>query len=276
LEIIGLFLVHNEDLYIGQAIINVIDFCDTIIVANHRSTDRTSAVVAEIAQSHNKVQLVDITDPSESQSLIHKYVGTTTWIFGVDGDEIYDPQRLRTLREKLQIGSFSEYFRIVGNVLHCRELDNNRSRAKGYLAPPSRSMTKLFNFAALSRWDGPFTERLHGGNLTFVDGFDQNAICRIHHETPWEQSDLRCLHLCFLERSSIEPANKGTRLNIMEQTAAMSSRKTWIKTQFLKYLWGKSGYKRRNYMRGPVVEYDVRPFFIDYQSEHIDPAHTNS
>jgi len=65
----------------------------------------------------------------------------------------------------------------------------------------------------------------------------------------------------------------------MEQSAAMSSRRAWIKTQLLKYLWGKSDYKRRHYMRGPVVEYDARPFFVEYQgasSKNIDAADTNS
>jgi len=278
-RIVGIFLVKNEDQFIKQAISNVLDFCDEIIVSDNQSQDKTGEILKAIESKHQQVKIYEIDDPAQSQDLVTHFVGTNTWIFGVDGDEIYDPQRLSYLRKQLQIGDFSNYFRVVGNVLHCTELDGDRSCAKGYLAPPSRSMTKLFNFAALRRWDGPFIERLHGGNPTFIDGFDRYSIHRMHHETSWEQSDLRCLHVCFLPRSSVESGNRSARLNIMEQSAAMSSRRAWIKTQLLKYLWGKSDYKRRHYMRGPVVEYDARPFFVEYQgasSKNIDAADTNS
>ena len=45
LRIVGSVLVHNEDLFVEQAIRNVAAFCDRIHVVDHLSSDRTQAVL---------------------------------------------------------------------------------------------------------------------------------------------------------------------------------------------------------------------------------------
>jgi hypothetical protein len=49
MKIIGSVLVRNEDLYVEQAIRNVVDFCDRIHVVDHVSDDGTSEIVRALA-----------------------------------------------------------------------------------------------------------------------------------------------------------------------------------------------------------------------------------
>ena len=89
--------------------------------------------------------------------MIEQYAGTSTWVFGVDGDELYDAARLEGFREDLLGGGYDGVFKVASNVLNCVELDPERAR--GYLSPPSRSITKLYNFAAIDEWRGDGSER---------------------------------------------------------------------------------------------------------------------
>ena len=64
---------------------------------------------------------------------------------------------------------------ILGNVLNCITFNPAIGQAGGYLAPPCRSMTKLYNFNAIESWAGPCPERLHGGDgirVGYEGGFD--------------------------------------------------------------------------------------------------------
>jgi hypothetical protein len=86
-------------------------------------------------------------------------------------------------------------------VLNCDELEARSGLAWGWMAPPSRPVTKLFNLAAVETWtDCP--ERLHAGRPAFRPGYDWEARRNLFDEVGWEADPLRCLHLCFLSRSS--------------------------------------------------------------------------
>src|SRR5207302_4606979 len=86
--------------------------------------------------------------------------------------------------------------------------------AEGHLAPPCRSMTKLYNFKAITDWPG-CTQRLHGGEPQFRKGYDSLQRRNLHCEYGWEESFFRCLHLCFLRRSTID-SNTLVRPNVTE------------------------------------------------------------
>ena len=53
------------------------------------------------AEFPGKIELRSITDTRESHFLINGTAGTRTWIFAVDGDEIYDPVGLAKLRQEV-------------------------------------------------------------------------------------------------------------------------------------------------------------------------------
>jgi hypothetical protein len=216
-RIVGIVLVKNEDLFVEQAVRNVVDFCDELILADNGSTDGTGAILARLAAHHpDKVRLRPVTLPSESHDLIAPLAGQDVWVFGVDGDELYDPDGLRAFRPRLLAGEFDDSWLIRSNALHIVEL--TEGRASGYMAPPAPSMVKLHNFALIESWDGPHPERLHGNEgLRFKPGREERKLDLGRVEL-WETAQLRALHVCFLRRSSLE-AEPGQRVTIRDRQA---------------------------------------------------------
>lgn len=260
-KIIGIVLVRNEDLFVRRAVSNIIGFCDEILLCDNGSADGTQAILREFSTIHPKISYHALRHPSESHDLLQRFVGTPTWVFGIDGDEIYDPVRLALFRRRLLAGEFSSIWRMKGNVLHCTRLDIPTRHAQGYLAPPSRSITKLYNFEAISSWKGDTVERLHGGKIEFREGFHDLMKKNFQESIPWEETPLRCLHLCFLARSSLDQGRETARENIMEiYRGGMISRLL----RPIRLLLGRSAisnWKAEYYRRGPEVVLQVGDFF---------------
>lgn len=259
-RIIGILLVRNEDLLVERAVRNAARFCDEWILCDHRSTDQTASILERLAGDLPCARLHRITGPRESHELIKPFCGTNTWIFGVDGDEIYDPAGLERMRARMMLGEFVGSWMILGNVLHVTSLSSNGAEAKGHLTPPCRSMTKLYNFAAIESWDGYCPERLHGGHPVFREGFSGKERRNLYEETEWAAADFRCLHLCFSRRSSQDAAETARR-NIME-TYGSSRWHKWMAP--LRRAMGTARpdtWKEQRYRRGPEVSVDARPFF---------------
>jgi hypothetical protein len=178
----------------------------------------------------------------------------------VDGDELYDPARLEVFRKELLAGTFEHVFKIASNVLNCVNLDRDRKEATGYLSPPSRSITKLYNFGAIDAWVGDGSERLHGGTIAFRPGYDDTAVENMGERLSWDDSPVRCLHLCFVPRSSLD-AGATVRPILMESGMHDRSWRGALKRRLL----GRrpplqSAWKREKYMRGDLVTVDASPF----------------
>ncbi len=264
-QIVGIVLVRNEDVFVEQAIRNVAEFCDRIHAVDHVSTDRTWDVLRALDDEFDHFDARRTDHAGDSHKLIERYAGTDTWVFGVDGDELYDPVRLAGVRTELLAGAYGHVFKVASNVLNCVELDRERQTASGYLSPPSRSITKLYNFAALESWRGDGAERLHGGRLVFRSGYDERAVDNIGERIPWDETPLRCLHACFLRRSSADPASAPTFAGrpILEETAMQDrSRRAGLKRRLRRRSQPQvSAWKREKYMRGDLVTVDASPFF---------------
>ena len=259
-KIIGILLVRNEECFVEQAVCNVLDFCDQLFLVDHESSDRTVSILQRLQHSYpEKISLHQIQHPSESQDLLQPFIGTPIWIFGVDGDELYDPERLVGFRKRILAGEFDQEWMVLGNVLHVDELDKAACRVSGYLAPPSRSITKLYNFAAIEAWPGKTLERLHGGQPQFRPGFHEQKKRLLQHEYSWEESPLRCLHLCFLKRSSVE--SSAQRRNIMEIHAGRGLGFLKKIARALFCLPQSVSWKQRHYQRGERQTVDAIPFF---------------
>ncbi|EDY19387.1 hypothetical protein CfE428DRAFT_3072 [Chthoniobacter flavus Ellin428] len=138
-KIIGITLVRNEDIFVERAVRNVIDFCDRLIIADNYSTDETFEIVSKLAAEFpNKIELHRITDTRESHFLISGFAGSKTWIFAVDGDEVYDPVGLPRLREELLRGDYDDWWIVFGNVLELhggRFPGRNSDRLPGAAVP---------------------------------------------------------------------------------------------------------------------------------------------
>ena len=264
-QIIGIVLVRNEDLHVERAVRNVVDFCDRLILCDHQSTDGTLPVLERLAATYPHVELHRIGHPRESHDLLKKYAGTDSWIFAVDGDEIYDPEGLRRFRKRLLSGECDHRWMIVGNVLHCDGIDLEMGVARGYAAPPCRSITKLYNFSAIRAWDGDTKERLHGGVPEFLPGYHDHARWQLGEEMPWEKSPLRCLHICFIPRSTLDGGESYARENIIESYYGGIANRL---KRIMRRLMGKrleSDWKRDRYARGPRLAMPTGPFFLESQ-----------
>jgi glycosyltransferase involved in cell wall biosynthesis len=265
-QIVGIALVRNEDIFIERSIRNVVDFCDRLIVADHFSTDGTFAILERLAgEFPGKIELVRIAQVRESHFLISGLANSATWVFAVDGDEIYDPAGLARLREKLRAGQYSDWWMIFGNVLNCVRWEG--SRATGYLSPPSRSMTKLFNFSLIESWDGAVSHVCHNGSIVFKPGRGSAMRLNLHEQFAWEESDFRCLHTCFLRRSSLDPLGAESRPNVSESRR----RGPILFLRRLIYRWlGKtlpSPWKHEKYRRGALTALEVDAFV--HESETV-------
>jgi hypothetical protein len=259
-RIVGIVLVHNEDVFVESAIRNVADFCDRIHAVDHVSTDRTWAVLQTLAGEYDHLDVRRERHAGASHALVEPYAGTPTWVFGVDGDELYDPARLARFRRDLLGGTYDHAFKVASNVLNCVELDRDHCQATGYLSPPSRSITKLYNFGALEAWAGDGAERLHGGTTTFRPGWDEHAVDNIGERTSWDDTPLRCLHMCFVARSSSD-AGPGARPILEETTLHDRSWRGALKRKLRRRRVPEtSAWKREKYMRGELVTVDAGPF----------------
>jgi len=259
---VGIALVRNEDVFIDRALRNVLDFCDELIVADNYSTDDTWEIVSRLAAGDARVKCHRVKRTGDSHDLVQPYIGTPAWVFAVDGDEIYDPAGMRRFRADLLGGRHDRWWTVFGNVLNCVTLDPERGTASGYLAPPCRSMTKLFNFNAISSWDGPCLERMLGGTPVFRPGYHEGLRLSLHEQVSWDAADYRCLHTCFLRRSSRESDAPGGRPNPVELASRGRLERIGLAVVH-RWLHGKKAalWKNEKYMRGELAHKDVSGFF---------------
>jgi hypothetical protein len=228
IRIVGVMLVHNEDVHVGRALSNMLAFCDQVHVADHMSTDSTWEIVQAVAQQHERVDAVRVRHTADSHALVEGYAGSDTWVFGVKS-----------------------------NVLNCVSVDGGYM-ATGYLAPPSRSITKLFNCAAFDSWTRCYRQYMHDGEIAFRPGYERETIVHLGERTSWEESQLRCLHVCFLRRSSLDPEDgyQEGRASPIELGGKRRSRLG----RFLPSRSSASTWKQDKYRRGELVVKDATPF----------------
>jgi glycosyl transferase family 2 len=216
-RIVGIVLVRDEDVFVEQVVRNIAAFCDEILLVDHRSADGTTATLSRLAEELPHARFHRIRRTHESHDLILRYVGTPTWLFGVDGDELYDPVGLRDFRGRLLSNEFDDFWLLKGIQLHCRRLDLDNEIAEGWLAPPARSTTMLYNFDVISSWEGRAIERFMGGTTTERRPVRADGTCWIRDEASWDSSSFRCLHVCFLRRTSRQQRGQVTRPSIPDR-----------------------------------------------------------
>ena len=265
-KIIGLVMVRNEDCYIAQVLKNIALFCDKIIITDHHSDDDTPAIIREFCHRNNHTEFHTIKHLRDSHTLIESYAGGNYWVFAVDGDEIYDPDGLKRFKEALLSGVYDNWWVIFGNVLNCVDINFETQVAAGHLAPPCRSMTKPYNFSLIDSWKGSSGERLHGGTIAFKEGYGLDLRYNICDEVDWEEADLRCLHMCFLQRSSKQKTWRGQFLPRPNPADIMSRTSSQRLSAFLKKLVnipnvGKKEWKVEKFTRGEKVQKDISFFF---------------
>jgi glycosyl transferase family 2 len=269
MQVVGIALVRNEDLYVERALRNVAAFCETIHVVDHMSTDGTWEILRGLTGELDHVDVRRARHTRDSHRVLEPYAGTDTWVLRVDGDELYDPAGLDRVRALLERGELDRAFRVQANVLHCVSLDPDANVATGHLSPPSRPITSLFNLGAVESWKGGM-ERLEGGEPVFRDGYTWSSVDPLYERYSFEDSPLRYLHLCFLRRSSEDPeVVDEPRLTISESgvhrrglvgTLERAVRRPHPSPSIEEVRARGSTWKLEKYRRGPLVEADAAPF----------------
>jgi len=222
IEIIGISVIKNEDIYVEQALTNVIDFCDKILVFDNYSTDKTLEAVKRVKSKYpNKINISFFKEISKTHSFVEKYAGKDKWIFGVDGDELYDPVGLSKLRSQILNREHQHVWMLRGYFLHVIKVNWETKIARGYLAPPSKDPNKLYNFSMLKSWKsdgvGPV---FHPQTHVFKDpSFTPEKKPKKKYLTKhvkWKNCILRCVHTRLLQRSSKEifTSKVNKRLNL--------------------------------------------------------------
>jgi hypothetical protein len=254
-QIVGVGLYRDEDIFVERVVRNVAEFCDELLLFDHRSRDGTGEILRKLAAEFPHARFEAIADPSISHDRLRPFIATDAWVFGVDGDELFDPERLRSFRPRLLGGEFDDWWLIRSNALHVVELDEGSRTARGYMAPPAPSNVKLHNFALIESWDGVHRQRLHGEEgLRFKPGREARKL-ELGKRYSWDDSPLRCLHVCFLRRSSRELVDTG-RLNISELTApARLPVRAWRRLRGRQPRW-----KAEHYREGPLQVASAEPF----------------
>jgi len=270
-RIVGVVLVRNEEYFVTWAIQNVASFCDELIVLDNGSTDRTAERLAALSALHPHLALHSCEDPNTTHEFVEGFAGKDVWVFGVDGDEIYDPIGLSRLRPRLLGGEFNEYWRIDGHVLHATRVALDEGRAWGHSTPDAAVLTKLYNFSILESWADRTHQRLHGQAMVFRPGFVGDEAREMFDE-PWESADLRCLHLCFFPRSSRDTGNPAKRTNPGGKRSNPLRRLDRAIRDFFANPFSRDGsYKKRRYARGPTVERDISAFGRPEGHLDVDP-----
>jgi hypothetical protein len=267
-QVVGVSLVRNEDRFVCSALLNVAHFCDRLYVVDHLSNDRTPRILADLSRELDHLDVRRTRDASDSHVFLEPFVGSNTWVLSVDGDELYDPAGLVRLREALEHGEYDDLLRLRPSALHCDALDCERGTASGFFSPPSRPLVGLFNFGALESWTNVRSERLHGGDVVFRPGFDWESWRHVGMEQAWEESSFRCLHVCFLRRSSRDSdAPPAGRPNLNETGAYRRGVRGWLERMARRALGrapapaaGSSAWKAEKYRRGEHVTVDASPF----------------
>jgi glycosyltransferase involved in cell wall biosynthesis len=263
-RIVGSILVRNEDVFVGRAVLNILDFCDEILVQDHQSADRTREILDDLARRFSKIKVETVSHPHASSVAIEHLADTPAWIFGVDGDEIYDPAGLARMRRELLSGMYDDWWAVFGNVLHCTSVDMAAARATGYLTPPSKSMTKLYNYRMLRRVDPKARLRLAGRNDIFHDPAMRLRRLNLHERHPWEEGWFRCLHTCFVPRSTLDEPCATARDNVSDNFNWLRRWKNRVRRVL--GLSAETPYKLEKYRRGEPVTLHVPEFFPEMRN----------
>ena len=100
-QIVGIAMVRNDDIFLERSITNVVNFCDKIIILEGFSSDQTWSIVQKLANQYDHITAHQIHSYLDSHAFISDYADSDTWIFGIDGDEVYDPIGLIDFKKDL-------------------------------------------------------------------------------------------------------------------------------------------------------------------------------
>lgn len=263
--------MKNEQNFVTWALMNVVKFCDKILVIDNMSEDRTKDIVDSIATQHDHIEVIQVKHGHKTHRYIEEYVNSSTWVLKVDGDEIFDPVGLKTFRKRLLEGEFDQYWSIQAYSTHVLGVNFENSTAFGFVPPDAAAGLFMVNMNSMIKWKARNKERLHGHkNIVFKSGFSKEQVYCFWKNKSWKDSEFKVLHLCFLPRTSAEynltqDAQLENRLNFIDLRLDRRIRRYLSKKYSSKPSWSV-----RNYARGEIKTLDISNFGnpVDFRKFH--------
>jgi len=108
MKLVAVMPVRNEDWVLGLSLRAVLMWCDAAVVLNHCSTDKTAAILAEIAKETGRVQIIEEHDPvwremAHRQRLLETARSAgATHIATIDADEVLTGNLLPRIRRWIE------------------------------------------------------------------------------------------------------------------------------------------------------------------------------
>jgi hypothetical protein len=114
----------------------------------------------------------------------------------------------------------------------------------------------------MESWTGTAVEHLYGGEQRFKAGFADRPVHVLADEFSWAESPFRCLHVCFLRRSSRQHPRDVARTTPLEYKGfgrVKRARKTLLRAIGRPH---QSWWKLEKYRQGELAAIDdVAGFF---------------
>ena len=208
--IVGIVLVRNEDVFLEQAIRNVAAFCDRIHAVDHVSTDGTWEVLRALDRElrpSRRAPRAACRRLAQARRAIrgHCHVGLRC-------------RRRRALRPRSVSRAFARSCSAARTATSSR-LPRTCSTASSSTGRRGRRPAISRRPHARSR-SSTTSPRSSPGAATGPSGCTAGRSCsatvttrarvdNIGERLPWEETPLRCLHACFLRRSTQEPRAHG-------------------------------------------------------------------
>lgn len=283
-EIVGVCLLRNEENFVAWSVMNVVEFCDRILVLDNGSRDRTREILEAIAMRHPHIEIIDVDEARDTHRHVMPLVGTSTWGIYIDGDEIYDPGGLSLLRKRITDGEFASYWAICPHAVHVLGIEFDKARAFGYSAPDVMVGAKCFNLASMVSWDPGRHQRFHGTrSIKFKPGYSLNDVYNSATHERWDDASFRHLHLCFMPRSSQDKHhylnNEATGRTAMEDAWKSKSWRHRARHLLLRGLNPTydltQNQKNSYYARGSINSFDIREFGSPAHHHAVD-SHSES
>ena len=284
-QILGVWLLRDEEYFAAWSLMNAVEFCDRVLVMDNRSRDRTREIVEAVAARHDHIEILDVEDARDTHRHLEAFAGTRTWVFGVDGDEIYDPAGLARLRARLLAGEFDAHWQVVGHMRHALGIRLDRAEAFGHAPPANPGYTKLYNFGAVESWRPGRHERLHGlKSVVFRPGYARDGVLHTWRRETWDGADFRCLHLCFMPRSPLDepmggdaaPTGRANPAERMKARALLRRARRAVLRRLDPRHDVKRNHKHRHYARGPVETFDIAGFGAPGDFRDVDPGYAGA
>lgn len=268
-EIVGVCLLRNEENFVAWSVMNVVEFCDRILVLDNGSIDRTREILESIARHHPHIEIIDVDDARDTHQYVMPFVGTSTWGVYIDGDEIYDPAGLSRLRRGIIDGEFATYWAVCPQAVHVLGIEFDNAQAFGYSAPDVMVGAKCFNLSSMVSWNPGKHQRFHGSrSIKFKPGYSLNDVYDSANQGGWDDASFRHLHLCFMPRSSQDMHryldNEPTGRTAMEDVWKSRSWRHRVRHLLLRRVSPKYDLTRNQknsyYARGPINSFDITGF----------------